>query len=161
MGSVFENNKNSIFRDFLSFKIAQIFIAINYRPPYGIRVKIFHLCPWKMLLFPWQAVQQGLQRSQEDVDPVDYTTHLIYQREVLISFKAISPELSYTHCLLTSLVIQSYYCYLKRTAGKACRFPLKLSQQEIFMVNNPKCPAKEKQSKGKFRFWVVSIRDLV
>ena len=81
----------------------QIFIAINYRPLYGIRVKIFHLCPRKMLLFPWQAVQRGLGRSQEEVDSVDYTTHLTYQREVLISFKAISPELSYAHCMLTSI----------------------------------------------------------
>lgn len=106
------------------------------------------LCPWKMLLFPRQAVQRGLGRSQEHVDSIDYTTHLTYQREVLISFKAISPELSYAHCLLisTALVTQSYYCYLKEPEEKHLDSS-ELSQQEILMVDNPKCPARKNKAK--------------
>lgn len=38
---------------------------------------------------------------------------------------------------------------------------MKLSQHEILMVGNPKCLAKENQSKGKCRFHVVSVRDLI
>ena len=107
---------------FVLFKL-QIFIAINYRPLYGIRVKIFHLCPRKMLLFPWQAVQRGLGRSQEEVDSVDYTTHLTYQREVLISFKAISPELSYAHCMLTSISHPIILLLFEKNLRKSFKLP--------------------------------------